>query len=109
MKRGSLRLDNHNGPLICVGPGTGVYPLRAMIRERASIDVEENPQTVFVHGCRHRDKDFLCESEWNARLENKTLSELVTAFSRINPKIYVQTWKAQNSKKIWDCVRTVRL
>ena len=35
----------------------------------------------------------------------KTLSELVTAFSRDqSSKIYVQTRLAQNSKKIWDCI-----
>ena len=89
-----------------MGPGTGVAPMRAMIRERASIDVEGKSSDVSLYfGCRHRDKDFLYESEWNARLENKTLSELVTAFSRDqSSKIYVQTRLAQNSKKIWDCI-----
>ena len=106
VKRGSLRLDNHNGPLICVGPGTGVAPMRAMIRERASIDDDKKSSDVSLYfGCRHRDKDFLYESEWNARLENKTLSELITAFSRDqSSKIYVQTRLAKNGKKIWDCM-----
>ena len=108
VKRGSLRLESHKGPLICVGPGTGVAPMRAMIRERAFIDEDEKSSDVSLYfGCRHRDKDFLYESEWNSHLEDKSLRELITAFSRDQPsKVYVQTRLAQNCKKIWDCINT---
>jgi sulfite reductase alpha subunit-like flavoprotein len=112
VKRGSLRLDNHDGPLICVGPGTGVAPMRAMIRERdmvskSSCSSSSSCPVSLYFGSRHKDKDFLYEEEWNSRLANKTLSELFTAFSRDqSTKIYVQSRLEQNSKKVWNCMNT---
>ncbi|KKA31130.1 hypothetical protein TD95_000592 [Thielaviopsis punctulata] len=81
-------------PIICIGPGTGVAPMRAFIQERAhqAKNGVNIGRTILFFGCRNRKEDFLYEEEWN---EYKKIMgdkfELVTAFSREGPsKVYVQ-------------------
>jgi len=55
-------------PLIFVGPGTGIAPMRSIALARAQVksaaraDDSENkavPNDILFFGCRHRDKDWL--------------------------------------------------
>ncbi|KAK7750511.1 hypothetical protein SLS62_007590 [Diatrype stigma] len=81
-------------PVILVGPGTGVAPMRGFVQERAKLaeSGQNVGRTILFFGCRKRDEDFLYESEWEQY--KKVLGdnfELVTAFSREGPnKVYVQ-------------------
>lgn len=72
-----------------VGPGTGMAPFRNYIYERYEKQ-DSNPENlVLFYGCRNREKDFLCQEEFDYFREKGILT-LVTAFSRDGPnKVYV--------------------
>jgi sulfite reductase alpha subunit-like flavoprotein len=61
-------------PMILIGPGTGVAPMRAILQERVynrsdyksskSVLPESQGQTLLFFGCRNRSNDFLYKEEW---------------------------------------------
>ncbi len=104
-------------PVILVGPGTGIAPMRAFIAERAaqagggggggaagaaSVGAPL-PTTVLFFGCRARDEDFIYESELREAQRKGVLSELHCAFSREgSEKVYVQHLVAREGEKLWE-------
>ncbi|TPX56296.1 hypothetical protein PhCBS80983_g04625 [Powellomyces hirtus] len=99
IKRGTLRLPSPDKPLILVGPGTGIAPMRALLHERTTNGLTDN---TVVFGCRYQNKDFLYADELTA-LERAGALKLLTAFSRDqDSKIYVQHRIAQNSALVYD-------
>jgi len=74
-------------PIIMVGPGTGVAPMRGFIQDRVAANAKEN---VLFFGC-HDEDDFLFREELEAWKKEGFL-ELHVAFSRLpdQPKTYVQ-------------------
>ncbi|XP_078604811.1 NADPH-dependent diflavin oxidoreductase 1-like isoform X1 [Branchiostoma floridae x Branchiostoma japonicum] len=88
-------------PVIMVGPGTGLAPFRGFIQERTTLGIGGN---VLFFGCRNKDKDFFCASEWQPLVEKGFLS-LYTAFSRDQEeKVYVQQRIKENGAVIWDLI-----
>lgn len=58
--------SDHLRPIIMIGPGTGVAPLRAFVQERAAqvqAGVEVGKSILFF-GCRKKSEDFVYENEW---------------------------------------------
>ena len=107
VKSGSIRLapQAYERPLILVGPGTGVAPMRAILEERAATRRDEDPKAPchLYFGCRKRNADFLYEAEWSARQRDGSLDKIFTAFSRDQPsKVYVQTRLRENAAKVWE-------
>lgn len=89
-------------PVMCVGAGTGVAPLRSLLQERenarilARTSVEQVPlnaleaQNILVFGCRKSSMDFYYEKEWE-EMKGKGGLLLLSAFSQDqNHKLYVQ-------------------
>jgi sulfite reductase alpha subunit-like flavoprotein len=90
-------------PLLCIGAGTGIAPLRAMIHEREAVfglqrlvnsgtDEFESlsSDNILVFGCRSKSSDFYYEEEWRSLQLTGRLT-LLTAFSRDQRhKVYVQ-------------------
>jgi NADPH-ferrihemoprotein reductase len=93
-------------PVILVGPGTGIAPMRALLQERQYLiehmdASSSSSKTKQVHtevgkcalffGCKYSQMDFLYEDEiMNWKITN-ILTDLHTAFSReTNQKVYVQ-------------------
>lgn len=113
-----LEVTAHNRmarPVLCIGSGTGVAPLRGIIRERvtasrtytgedsaaarANVDVDN----VLVFGCRKQSCDFYYEAEWKGICRHKL--RVFPAFSRDQQyKIYVQQVikKAESETKIFS-------
>lgn len=91
-------------PVILVGPGTGVAPMRGFVQERAKLaeSGQNVGRTLLFFGCRKRSEDFLYESEWERykqALGDKF--ELITAFSREGPsKVYVQHRLKEHAKEV---------
>ncbi|KAN0063709.1 NAPDH-dependent diflavin reductase [Thecaphora frezii] len=65
--RGTLHLPaSPNVPLILVGPGTGIAPLRSLLHTRLVQNRQTNTKSecwVFA-GCRYRKRDWLFAEEW---------------------------------------------
>ena len=108
--------ENLNVPVIMVGPGTGVAPMRAIIQERSwqheqelktkkkksNDDVGAGRNSLYF-GCRNRKHDYIYSDELQEAKEAGTLTNLHLAFSREQKnKIYVQDiiTKAENQKEI---------
>ncbi|CAO3645453.1 unnamed protein product [Mucor fragilis] len=89
-------------PLIAIGPGTGVAPMRSFLEERI---VEQGAtQNVLLFGCRYHDKDFYFADQWKEYEQNGQLV-LLTAFSRDQDgKVYVQDKIRQHSGLLWDLI-----
>jgi NADPH-ferrihemoprotein reductase len=97
-------------PIILIGPGTGIAPMRALLQERRHQRVvlgQEVGETLLYFGCRRRDTDFLYEEELMGFEKDGTLTDLQLAFSREKAeKVYVQHLLAQggNATKLWELV-----
>lgn len=90
-------------PMMCIGAGTGIAPLRGLLHEREArrwlsdisnlefepIDNEEVCDNLLIFGCRKKEKDFYYSDEWEKMKEKGVLS-LFAAFSRDQEhKVYV--------------------
>ena len=63
-------------PVILIGPGTGVAPMRGFVQERAkqAENGENVGRTLLFFGCRKASEDFLYESEWEVRNKRREQS-----------------------------------
>lgn len=76
-------------PVIMVGPGTGIAPFRAFLRDRRATKAEGRNWLFFGH--QRRACDFFYEDELNALKQKGVLHGLTLAWSRDGTeKIYVQ-------------------
>ncbi|KAG8848424.1 NAPDH-dependent diflavin reductase [Serendipita sp. 411] len=96
--------NNACTPVICIGPGTGVAPMRAIIQERITRDETDN---TLYFGCRSSSQDYHYAREWEAHAQAGDLTFSV-AFSRDQPegerKVYVQDLIERDSARIWELV-----
>ncbi|KAI7864180.1 hypothetical protein BDF14DRAFT_1884493 [Spinellus fusiger] len=106
VRRSQFKLPRNTSiPIIMIGPGTGVAPFRAFVRERAAQKTEGKPvgDTWLFFGCRHPDQDFLYKEEWPGLFD--TLGEssrIITAFSRETAeKVYVQHRLQEVGQEVW--------
>jgi cytochrome P450/NADPH-cytochrome P450 reductase len=89
-------------PVIMVGPGTGVAPMRGFLQDRVAEGAKEN---VLFFGCRD-ETEFLYQEELRAWQKEGAL-ELHVAFSRKpgQPKVYVQELVLKEGARLTDLVR----
>lgn len=90
----SFRLPQEiSAPVILVGPGTGLAPMRGFLQERHALRQEGAAvgKTFLFFGCRG-DEDYIYREELETYLKEGTLDLLEVAFSRRldRPKTYVQ-------------------
>jgi sulfite reductase alpha subunit-like flavoprotein len=93
LQRGSLGLSitDFTRPVVLVGPGTGVAPIRSLIYERllkrreAHSNEEVSQQVplknILFFGCRNEDADYFFKDEWESLAAEGKL-DVFTAFSR---------------------------
>ncbi|KAJ7178852.1 hypothetical protein C8R43DRAFT_472390 [Mycena crocata] len=103
LQEGLIKMPGDNStPVICVGPGTGVAPMRAVIQERLHFGARENNALYF--GCRSAGKDQHYGSEWSTYASKGELAYRA-AFSRDGPegtkRIYVQDLIREDAEQIW--------
>ncbi|KAH6677583.1 hypothetical protein B0J14DRAFT_615726 [Halenospora varia] len=98
--------ENPQYPILLIGPGTGIAPLRSLLWERASIPPPNDRDdklgvgpALLIYGGRNKNADFFFKEEWKCRDLDV---EVFTAFSRDQKeKIYVQDIIRAQSKKIF--------
>ena len=105
-----VRPEEMREPVVMIGPGTGVAPMRSLILQRLTWAQEtENGASpelkgdVLFFGCRGEHADYFFRDEWENMNQNAGL-EFFTAFSRDNnkPKEYVQDQIRANSGLIYE-------
>ncbi|KAJ3563104.1 hypothetical protein NP233_g9156 [Leucocoprinus birnbaumii] len=109
IQKGLIALpESINTPIICIGPGTGIAPMRSIIQERIKLGSQSN---TLYFGCRHQTKDEHYSSEWH----NLSLSHGLVyrvAHSRDNPdglkRTYVQDLLEQDAFRVWKLIEDER-
>jgi cytochrome P450 / NADPH-cytochrome P450 reductase len=108
--------EDHEIPMILIGPGTGFAPLRGFLQERASqreLGMEAAPSLVF-YGCRHPQHDLFYGDEMR-QWEKQGVARIHLAYSSSDqsPHRFVQqavwaareeVWKAlENDGRVYVC------
>jgi NADPH-ferrihemoprotein reductase len=95
-------------PIIMIGPGTGIAPMRALLQERRHQQLVEKKKEVgsniLYFGCQRKEVDYLYEDELRRYQEDGVLTELHVAFSREDPggkKVYVQHLLKEQGASTW--------
>jgi sulfite reductase (NADPH) flavoprotein alpha-component len=92
--------DDPRTPIMMVGPGTGVAPFRAFLKERQAIGAH-GPNWLFF-GHQHRRTDFFYEDEFEAMRKSGHLTRLSLAWSRDGErKFYVQDSMRESGPELW--------
>ncbi|KAL3908479.1 MAG: hypothetical protein SGILL_008462, partial [Bacillariaceae sp.] len=93
-------------PIIMIGPGTGIAPMRALLQQRRHQQLVEKKQTgdnVLYFGCKRQDQDYLYEDELQRYQDDGVLTELHLAFSRQTAKkVYVQHLLKEQAVSTWS-------
>ncbi len=86
--------------VIMIGPGTGVAPFRGFLQQRSADGARGRNWLIF--GGRHRERDFLYQTEWLEALKRRQLARLDVAFSRDEAtKVYVQQRIREQGKELF--------
>ncbi|KAJ7352489.1 riboflavin synthase domain-like protein [Mycena albidolilacea] len=106
LQKGLINLPaDNNTPVICIGPGTGVAPMRAVIQERLHMGATNN---TLYFGCRSASKDQHYASEWSSCASTGNLAYRA-AFSRDGPegtkRTYVQDLLQEDAERIWGLLQ----
>ncbi|PWN26665.1 riboflavin synthase domain-like protein [Jaminaea rosea] len=105
-----LRLPpDDSTPIICVGPGTGVAPLRGLILERIARGAGGKERNTVFLGCRSARDDKLLGDEWD-QLHAQGHVAVHWAISRTNQegkprkgaREYVQDVLRRQGEAVWD-------
>jgi cytochrome P450 / NADPH-cytochrome P450 reductase len=94
-------------PLILIGPGTGIAPLRGFVEERAhqrAAGSATGPTLLFV-GCRHPDHDWYYRTEFEYWAAESVVT-IRAAFSQLAdyPYRYVQDALVAWGAEVWELV-----
>ena len=120
LQKGSLGVTRAQAsrPLVMIGPGTGIAPIRSLIWERLQWVEERRTQSerlsngktanqlgigemALFFGCRQKDADYFYEHDWR-ELQNDLPLRVFTAFSRDQKqKIYVQDLVKEQSELVY--------
>ena len=116
LRRSSFKLPSDDRtPIVMIGPGLGIAPFRSFIEDRASRfasplkeDVESTATIKAVNnhlyfGCRYEEKDFYFRKELEQYVSDGLMT-LRVAFSRQQPKQYVQDLVLEDEEKIYNLI-----
>ncbi|OAV93205.1 hypothetical protein PTTG_05597 [Puccinia triticina 1-1 BBBD Race 1] len=91
-------------PVVCIGPGTGIAPFRALIQDRSSypdLSDESDPSTLVLFGCRAEKMDFYYRDQWSKFVDRRVCTFLWTASRDQENKRYVQDLIVENAALVW--------
>jgi sulfite reductase alpha subunit-like flavoprotein len=77
-------------PVVMIGPGTGIAPMRALIyqrewwRQEAEDEAarQKHPKDLLFFGCRNAESDYFFKDEWESLQSQGVPLDVFTAFSR---------------------------
>ncbi len=94
LSKGGLGVDRKEveRPVVMIGPGTGVAPMRSLIYQRMQwrqeLGITSNGENggavkdLLFFGCRNADADYFFKEEWEELMASGTPLGVFTAFSR---------------------------
>ena len=92
--------EDHNIPIIMVGPGTGIAPFRAFLHDRKATKAPGKNWLFFGH--QRSASDFFYADELNAMKSDGFLTRLSLAWSRdAGEKFYVQDRMREVGRDVW--------
>jgi cytochrome P450 / NADPH-cytochrome P450 reductase len=96
-----------HAPMIMVGAGTGMAPLRGFLQDRAALAEKGVPvgKSMLFYGCRNSANDLLYADELKA-FEAAGVTELQMAFSREpgQPRTFVQHVIERQQDHVWELI-----
>ena len=127
LQKGSLGVSEAQAsrPLVMIGPGTGIAPIRSLIWERlqwaqktqtlsqnlseaSTVEEPKVGQMALFFGCRNKSADYFYQEEW-VRLQKQLPLKVFTAFSREQKhKVYVQDLIKEQSELIYRLLHESR-
>ncbi|KAK9696451.1 hypothetical protein K7432_012448 [Basidiobolus ranarum] len=102
--------EDENIPVIFICAGTGYSPFRGFLQERhakgwKSKEKGGSSDAYLFFGCRHPNHDYIYKDELDAYVEDGTLTQLHTTFSRYNQtKKYVQHLLLTNAELLYTLI-----
>nr|CCC90081.1 unnamed protein product [Trypanosoma congolense IL3000] len=103
LRDGTMIAPSAPTPLLCIGTGTGIAPIRSLLRECAAHSADWGQVPIFLFfGCRNEGKDYLYAHEWvNMKRDHLNGLEVLPAFSRDgSEKFYVQHQIGRNARRV---------
>lgn len=105
LHKGAISMPAFETPVVCVGLGTGIAPIRALIQDRAV--AKKNGKQVgkcaFFFGARKQADEFFFQNELESYVQDGVLTTLDPAWSRDqSKKVYVQDKIRQNADEVFD-------
>ena len=95
--------ENHDMPIIMVGPGTGVAPFRAFLQERHALGAKGKNWLFF--GAQRESCDYAYKEDFDQFKRDGLLTRLDCAWSRDQAhKVYVQHRLLENGAEIWKWI-----
>jgi NADPH-ferrihemoprotein reductase len=107
----SFRLPSDSSkPILMIGPGTGIAPMRALLQHRRHqqlIEKQNVGSNILYFGCKRKELDYLYEDELLRYQDEGVLTALHLAFSRQDPskKVYVQHLLKDQAKSTWNLLQ----
>lgn len=96
--------DEATAPVLLIGPGTGVAPMRSMIYERLEWGKQLGivPSSVLFFGCRNEKSDYFFRDEWHSLSDDGVT--IFSGFSRDQdkPRTYVQDLIRKESRLVHE-------
>ncbi len=103
LRPSTFRLPGKDKPVVMIGPGTGIAPMRALLQERKHVGA--TGPNVLYFGCKREGEDYIYRDELEGYVADGTLGKLHLAFSREKKeKVYVQHLLSKNADEIKDLV-----
>jgi sulfite reductase (NADPH) flavoprotein alpha-component len=87
-------------PIIMVGPGTGIAPFRAFLKDREATKAPGRNWLFFGH--QRQGEDFFYKDELHALKDKGVLTRLSLAWSRDGQKTYVQDRMREVGPELWS-------
>lgn len=105
LHKGALPMPPHDQPVVTIGVGTGIAPIRAMYQDRevAKKSGKNVGQAAFFFGARKESEEFLYKTEIEQWLQDGVLTVFDPAWSRDQKKkVYVQDKLLENADIVFD-------
>ncbi|KXS19357.1 riboflavin synthase domain-like protein [Gonapodya prolifera JEL478] len=85
-------------PVILIGPGTGIAPMRSILEDRVARGISNN---IVVQGIRSVDKDFFFVEQFQEYASKHFLKHFLAASRDQSAKVYVQDLISDEAETIW--------